>query len=78
MALLVAPLAGIALLSAAAAVALNPVLVSISVGNGKRKKRDASGVMESYDNEIIEKYMTADMEEKIEEMKVIGGKNSAR
>ena len=68
LALLVAPLAGIALLSAAAAVALNPVLVSISVTNGKRKKREAGG---EYDNDLIQQYMTADMEEKIEEMKVI-------
>ena len=67
LALLVAPLAGIALLSAAAAVALNPVLVSISVTNGKRKKREAG---DEYDNDLIQQYMTADMEEKIEEMKV--------
>jgi hypothetical protein len=40
LALLVAPLAGIALLSAAAAVALNPVLVNINLtGNNGRKKR---------------------------------------
>ncbi len=33
-----APLAGIALLSAAAAVALNPVLINISTTNGRRKR----------------------------------------
>jgi hypothetical protein len=56
LALLVAPLAGIALLTAAAAVALNPVLVNISLANG-RKKRDARKI-------------DAEVEEKIEEMKV--------
>ena len=70
LALLVAPLAGIALLSAAAAVALNPVLVSISVNGKKRRKRDAAGGQDEYDNELVQQYMTADMEEKIEEMKV--------
>ena len=37
LALLIAPLAGIALLTAAAAVAINPVLVTVSV-TGKRRR----------------------------------------
>ena len=56
-----APLAGIALLSAAAAVALNPVLVSISVTNG-RKKRDAG--------DDLQNLLSADINEKLEELKV--------
>ena len=38
-----APLAGISLLTAAAAVALNPVLVSISITGKKRRKRSLLG-----------------------------------
>jgi len=36
----IAPLAGLALLGAAAAVSINPVLVQLAVVNGGRKKRD--------------------------------------
>ena len=58
-----APLAGIALLSAAAAVALNPVLVSVSLTNGKkRKKRDTLLHQDQY--------LTPQMKEKIDEIEV--------
>ena len=40
MALLVAPLAAISLLAAAAAVAVNPVLINVAL-TGKRRKRSA-------------------------------------
>ena len=65
LALLVAPLAGIALLSAAAAVALNPVLINVSV-TGKRKKRDL-------ENDVVDQngYFSPEMAEKLEEMQVL-------
>lgn len=62
LALLVAPLAGIALLSAAAAVALNPVLVQINV-TGKRKKRSA-------EQDEATKILLESGDEKLREMKV--------
>ena len=59
LALLVAPLAGIALLSAAAAVALNPVLVSVSVTGRKKREADL--------NDVNDRLLA----EKIEEMQVL-------
>ncbi len=50
LALLIAPLVGISLLTAAVAVALNPVLVSVSL-TGRRRKRD----IESLDPSIQQK-----------------------
>ena len=61
MALLVAPLAGIALLTAAAAVAINPVLVTVSL-TGRRRKRNAE----------IDEGISPELEEKIHEMQVSG------
>ena len=59
-----APLAGIALLSAAAAVALNPVLVSISVTG--RKKRS---VVDERTQEYLDA-LPAEVTEQMEELKV--------
>lgn len=66
LALIVAPLAGIALLSAATAVALNPVLINVSVTG--RKKRDA-GVDP---NDVLghSPYLSPELQKKMEEMKV--------
>ena len=64
MALLVAPLAGIALLAAAAAVAINPVLVSVSVTNGRRRKRDLNNLVSNSN------LLGAEIENTLEEMKV--------
>jgi hypothetical protein len=48
--LLVAPLAAISLLAAAAAVALNPVLVSVSLtGKKRRKRRSLFGLENNFD-----------------------------
>ena len=58
--MLVAPLAGIALLTAAAAVAINPVLVTVSL-TGKRRKRRAADMDEG---------ISPELEEKIHEMQV--------
>ena len=73
MALLVAPLAGIALLTAAAAVAINPVLVTVSL-TGKRRKRSAGG-SEEEDEDIgsgynLDEGISPELEEKIHEMQV--------
>ena len=65
LALLIAPLAGIALLTAAAAVAINPVLVTVSVTGKRRRRRDLDTVIGN--NQGI----TPELEEKIHEMQVI-------
>ena len=62
LALLVAPLAGIALLSAAAAVALNPVLINISTTNGRRRRRRRRR-RDAEENEL-------EVQAKVEEFKV--------
>ena len=62
LALLVAPLAGIALLTAAAAVAINPVLVTVSL-TGKRRRRSAM-------DEDEDEGLSPELEEKIHEMQV--------
>ena len=50
MTLLVAPLAAISLLAAAAAVALNPVLVSVSLtGKKRRRRRSLFGLENNFD-----------------------------
>jgi len=59
LALLIAPLAGIALLTAAAAVAINPVLVTVSITGKRRRRRDA------------DEGLSPEMEEKIHEMEVL-------
>ncbi len=64
LALLVAPLAGIALLSAAAAVALNPVLINISTTNGRRRRRRRR--RDAEENEL-------EVQAKVEEFKVSEG-----
>jgi len=62
LALLLAPLAGIALLTAAAAVAINPVLVSVSFTGRRRKRRDADELNQG---------LSPALEEKINEMQVL-------
>ena len=64
LALLIAPLAGIALLTAAAAVAINPVLVTVSVTGKRRRRRDLDTVVGSQEG------ITPELEEKIHEMQV--------
>ena len=49
-----APLAAISLLAAAAAVAINPVLINVSL-TGKRKKRSAAEEEEEWNPELREK-----------------------
>ena len=66
LALLVAPLAGIALLTAAAAVAINPVLVTVSVTGKRRKRRDLDTVIGGQGEGI-----SPELEEKIHEMQVL-------
>merc|ERR1711892_1017885 len=65
LALLIAPLAGIALLTAAAAVAINPVLDTVSVTGKRRRRRDLDTVIGN--NQGI----TPELEEKIHEMQVL-------
>merc|ERR1712106_49426 len=65
LALLIAPLAGIALLTAAAAVAINPVLVTVSATGKRRRRRDLDTVIGN--NQGI----TPELEEKIHEMQVL-------
>merc|ERR1712038_1511980 len=67
LALLIAPLAGIALLTAAAAVAINPVLVTVSVTGKRRKRRDLDTVIQANQSEGI----SPELEEKIHEMQVL-------
>jgi len=57
--------AGIALLTAAAAVAINPVLVTVSVTGKRRRRRDLDTVIGN--NQGI----TPELEEKIHEMQVL-------
>ena len=64
LALLIAPLAGIALLTAAAAVAINPVLVTVSVTGKRRKRRDLDTVIGGQEG------ISPELEEKIHEMQV--------
>ena len=64
MALLIAPLAGIALLTAAAAVAINPVLVTVSVTGKRRRRRDLDTVIGGGEG------ISPELEEKIHEMQV--------
>ena len=64
LALLIAPLAGIALLTAAAAVAINPVLVTVSVTGKRRRRRDLDAVMAGQEG------ISPELEEKIHEMQV--------
>ena len=54
-------------MSAAAAVALNPVLVSINVNNGRRKRRDAGE-----EDEDLLNMLTPEVSEKIEELQASG------
>lgn len=61
-----APLAGIALLTAAAAVAINPVLVTVSVTGKRRKRRDLDTVIGGQGEQGI----SPELEEKIHEMQV--------
>merc|ERR1719323_669446 len=65
LALLIAPLAGIALLTAAAAVAINPVLVTVSVTGKRRRRRDLDTMIGSQEG------ITPELEEKIHEMQVL-------
>jgi len=79
LALLVAPLAGISLLTAAAAVALNPVLVSVSLTGKKRRKRSlfgtgmeaAAALIGATTNSTYDKTLDPDVQEKIHEMEVL-------
>ena len=64
LALLVAPLAGIALMTAAAAVAISPVLLTVSL-TGKRRKRRDTPTESSMDEGI-----SPELEEKIHEIEV--------
>jgi len=66
LALLVAPLAAISLLAAAAAVAINPVLVQVSF-TGKRRKRSLNG--EPGDDDEAE--WNPEIQEKMHEMQVL-------
>ena len=83
--LLVAPLAAISLLAAAAAVALNPVLVSVSLTGKKRRRRSLFGLENDFDynfsedatrnarslhEEDIKKSITPEVQAKIDEMQV--------
>ena len=85
MTLLVAPLAAISLLAAAAAVALNPVLVSVSLTGKKRRKRSLFGFENDFDYSLsgdetrnarslhegdVKKSITPEVQAKIDEMQV--------
>ena len=71
LALLVAPLAGIALLTAAAAVALNPVLVSVSLTTGKkRRKRSLFGLEDAVTNDTVASTLPPEVQAKVHEMEV--------
>ena len=60
-------------MSAAAAVALNPVLVSINVNNGRRKRRDAGE-----EDEDLLNMLTPEVSEKIEELQASTPNSEAR
>jgi hypothetical protein len=62
---LVAPLAALALLGAAAAVASNPVLMTLAVLSSGRKRRDAE--MEKIGRDDL----TPELQSKLEEMEVL-------
>ena len=86
MTLLVAPLAAISLLAAAAAVALNPVLVSVSLTGKKRRRRSLFGLEHDFDSDFstensrsgkvlfngkdASSSITPEVQEKIDEMQV--------
>ena len=55
LALLVAPLAGIALMTAAAAVAISPVLLTVSLTGKRRKRRDTEEMDEGISPQLEEK-----------------------
>jgi hypothetical protein len=65
LALLVAPLAGIALMTAAAAVAISPVLLTVSLTGKRRRRRDTETEMDQG--------ISPQLEEKMHEIQV--GKN---
>ena len=83
---MVAPLAAISLLAAAAAVALNPVLVSVSLTGKKRRRRSLFGLENnfdtnysggesssrklSFDGRHVPSSITPEVQEKIDEMQV--------
>ena len=83
---MVAPLAAISLLAAAAAVALNPVLVSVSLTGKKRRRRSLFGFENnfgesqrmsksmdgkaSFDGKDVTSSITPEVQEKIDEMQV--------
>jgi len=85
--LLVAPLAAISLLAAAAAVALNPVLVSVSLTGKKRRRRSLFGLEHDFDSDFstensrsgkvlfngkdASSSITPEVQEKIDEMQVL-------
>lgn len=87
MTLLVAPLAAISLLAAAAAVALNPVLVSVSLTGKKRRRRSLFGLEHDFDSDFSAENsrngkvlfngqdatssITPEVQEKIDEMQVM-------
>jgi hypothetical protein len=67
LALLVAPLAGIALMTAAAAVAISPVLLTVSLTGKRRRRRDIpTGTATDGQEEGI----SPQLEEKIHEIEV--------
>ena len=67
MALLVAPLAAISLLAAAAAVAVNPVLINVAL-TGKRKKRSLNS---KTDDEEDPSAWNPELQEKMHELQVM-------
>ncbi len=70
LALLVAPLAGIALMTAAAAVAISPVLLTVSLTGKRRKRRDAAAATAAA--ESMDDGISPELEEKIHEIEVTG------
>jgi hypothetical protein len=62
LALLVAPLAGIALMTAAAAVAISPVLLTVSLTGKRRRRRDTETEMDQG--------ISPQLEEKMHEIQV--------
>jgi hypothetical protein len=63
LALLVAPLAGIALMTAAAAVAISPVLLTVSLTGKRRRRRDA-------ETTEMDQGISPQLEEKMHEIQV--------
>ncbi|XP_065578924.1 keratin, type II cytoskeletal 1-like isoform X1 [Artemia franciscana] len=72
---LIAPLAGLALLGAAAAVATNPVLLTLAVLTSGRKKRDANGVEDSLQFLALDNINTTNLDplfsEKVQELQTL-------